>query len=51
MLHRILKPEVILSVSDHHLRQNEIISRPTDGGLFGLVERARRTCSFSKKQG
>jgi len=48
-LHQVLRPEGILSVSDHHMEHKEIISRITGGGLFRLVGRGRRTCSFSKK--
>ena len=48
-LYRVLRPEGILSVSDHHMKQNEIISRVTGGGLFKLSARGRRTYSFLKK--
>jgi ubiquinone/menaquinone biosynthesis C-methylase UbiE len=47
-LHRVLKTDGILSVSDHHLKQDEIVSKTTGGGLFRPSRRGRRTYSFSK---
>src|SRR3972149_5490821 len=35
-LHRVLKPEGILSVSDHHLTGEDIVSRISGKGLFRL---------------
>jgi ubiquinone/menaquinone biosynthesis C-methylase UbiE len=49
-LHRVLKPEGVLSFSDHHLKENEIVSRVTDSGFFSLSKKGRRTYSFVKKQ-
>jgi ubiquinone/menaquinone biosynthesis C-methylase UbiE len=46
-LHRVLKTKGILSVSDHHLKQDEIISRVTSRGLFKLSAKCKRTYSFS----
>jgi len=46
-LHRVLKTKGILSVSDHHLKQDEIISRVTNKGLFKLSAKCKRTYSFS----
>jgi len=48
-LHRILKPNGILSFSDHHMKENEIISRVTNKGLFTLSKRGKRTFSFLKR--
>ncbi len=48
-LHRVLKPNGILSFSDHHLKENEIIPRVTDGGLFALSRKGKRTYSFLKQ--
>jgi len=45
-LRRVLKPDGILSFSDHHLMEDEIVSRVTEGGLFKLLEKNRKTCSF-----
>ena len=47
-LRRVLKPEGILSVSDHHLKEEEIISGITGGGLFKLSVKGKKTYSFSK---
>jgi ubiquinone/menaquinone biosynthesis C-methylase UbiE len=48
-LHRVLKPTGILSLSDHHLKQNEIISNVTSGGLFSLSNQGKKTYTFFKK--
>jgi ubiquinone/menaquinone biosynthesis C-methylase UbiE len=48
--HRILKPKGILSVNDHHLKQDEILSRVTSGGLFKLSAHGKRTYSFSREE-
>lgn len=45
-LHRILKPEGLLSFTDHHMKEQEIISRVTERGLFKLSRRGKRTYSF-----
>ncbi len=47
-LHRVLKPGGILSCNDHHLKENEIISRITGTGLFKLSSKGKKTYSFSK---
>jgi ubiquinone/menaquinone biosynthesis C-methylase UbiE len=47
-LFRVLKPGGILSVSDHHLKQNEIMARATDNGLFTLLTKGENTISFLK---
>ena len=49
-LHRVLKPNGILSFSDHHMKENDIISKGTEGGLFGLSKKGKRTYSFLKKE-
>jgi ubiquinone/menaquinone biosynthesis C-methylase UbiE len=49
-LHRILKPKGILSLSDHHLKAEEIISRVTSTGLFKLSAKGKRTCSFLREE-
>jgi ubiquinone/menaquinone biosynthesis C-methylase UbiE len=48
-LHRVLKPNRILSFSDHHMKENEIVSKVTNEGLFRLSRKGKRTCSFSKE--
>jgi len=45
-LHRVLKPNGILSFSDHHMKEKEIISKVTNNGLFRLLRKGERTDSF-----
>lgn len=45
-LHRALKPDGILSFSDHHMKEESIKSGVTDGGLFELAAKGKRTYSF-----
>lgn len=47
-LHRVLKLDGILSISDHHLKENEIISKAEKGELFKLSRKGPRTYSFLK---
>ena len=47
-LHRVLKPKGILSFSDHHMKENEILYGVTSGGLFKLLKKGERTYSFAK---
>ena len=49
-LRRVLKPDGILSFSDHHMKENEIVSKVTSGGLFRLSRKGKRTYSFSKQE-
>jgi len=49
-LHRVLKPKGILSFSDHHMKEGEIISQVTSGGLFQLSVKGERTYSFLRKE-
>lgn len=48
-LYRILKPEGILSFSDHHMKEHEILVKMTDKGLFSLLRKGKKTYSFHKK--
>ena len=48
-LHQVLKPNGILSVSDHHMKENEIVSKIVNRGLFGLVKKGERTYNFTRK--
>lgn len=48
-LHRVLKPDGILSFSDHHMKENEIVSQVTNSGLFRLSRKGQRTYTFLKK--
>ena len=47
-LHRVLKPDGILSFSDHHMKEDEIASKVTNKGLFKLSGRGKTTYSFLK---
>jgi len=49
-LHRVLKASGILSFSDHHMRENEIVSKVTNRGLFGLLKKGKKTYSFVKEK-
>ncbi len=45
-LHRVLKPEGVLSFSDHHMKEAEIMAGVSSGGLFKLVEKGERSYKF-----
>jgi len=48
-LHRVLKPNGILSFNDHHLKEEkEIIAKITGKGLFRLSRRGKRVYNFHK---
>lgn len=49
-LHRVMKPGSILSFSDHHMKENEIVSTMTRRGLFRLLKKGKRTYTFSKER-
>jgi len=49
-LHRVLKPNGILSFSDHHMKEDEILSKVTDRGLFRVSKKGKRTYSFLKEE-
>jgi ubiquinone/menaquinone biosynthesis C-methylase UbiE len=48
-LHRVLKPDGILSFGDHHMKEKEIVSQVTNSGLFRLLRKGQRTYTFLKK--
>lgn len=48
-LHRVLKPNGALSFSDHHMKEQTILLKLTDGNLFILSEKGRKTYSFLKQ--
>jgi ubiquinone/menaquinone biosynthesis C-methylase UbiE len=47
-IHRVLKANGALSVSDHHLQEAPLLSAVTGGGLFRSVGRNRRIYRFEK---
>ena len=49
-LHRVLKPEGILSMSDHHMKDAEITAAVTASGHFRLLKRDEKSFSFSRAQ-
>jgi ubiquinone/menaquinone biosynthesis C-methylase UbiE len=48
-LHRIMHPEGVLSFSDHHMTDDQIVSQLTGSGLFSLSERKNHTALFVKR--
>jgi ubiquinone/menaquinone biosynthesis C-methylase UbiE len=48
-IYRILRSGGVLSVSDHHLKEDEIVSRITGKGKFKLLSRGEKTYSFGKR--
>jgi ubiquinone/menaquinone biosynthesis C-methylase UbiE len=49
-LHRVLKPDGILSLSDHHIKEEDITSKITEPGLFKLARKGEKVYNFSKIQ-
>jgi len=47
-LHRVLKPNGILSFSDHHMKEVDVISAITNQNLFRLSKKGKYTYSFEK---
>jgi len=47
-LHRVLKPNGILSFNDHHLKEDEIRTKITNKGLFRLLSKGKRVYNFAK---
>lgn len=48
-IHRVLKSNGILSVNDHHLKNDEIISAITKQGLFSLKTKGKKAVNFLKR--
>jgi len=48
---RILRDDGILSFSDHHLREADILSQVTRGGYFKLEKKGKLTYTFRKNHG
>ena len=48
-LNRVMKPGAVLSCSDHHMKEQDIIKGITSSGLFELSGRGRYTLKFVKR--
>ena len=48
-LHRVAKPGGLLSFSDHHMKEQEILAGVTGSGLFELERKGKNTYSFRKQ--
>jgi len=49
-VHRVLKPKGVLSVSDHHMKKDLLLSMITGGSLFLPAGGDRRTSQFKKNE-
>ena len=47
--YRVLKPKSTLSLDDHHMQEDEILSKVTEQGLFELMEEKEKQFLFTKK--
>jgi ubiquinone/menaquinone biosynthesis C-methylase UbiE len=47
-IHRVLRPDGLVSFSDHHMKDSEIVSEVTKTGLFMLSVKGRKSHSFLK---
>ena len=47
--HRVLKPNSTLSLDDHHMEEDEIISKVTEQGLFELADKKEKLYLFTKR--
>lgn len=47
-LHRVLKADGTLSFSDHHMKDEQVLTRVTGAGIFRLVRKSRKTYNFAK---
>jgi ubiquinone/menaquinone biosynthesis C-methylase UbiE len=47
-LHRVLKQEGIMAFSDHHMKEDEILSKLNENGLFKLDRKGDRILQFGK---
>ncbi|GAB6908549.1 conserved hypothetical protein [Desulfosarcina cetonica] len=45
-LNRVLKPAGTLSFSDHHLKEDQVLSRLTGSGMFRFLGKGRKTYTF-----
>jgi ubiquinone/menaquinone biosynthesis C-methylase UbiE len=47
-LHRVLKQSGIMCFSDHHMKEEDILKKLSENGLFQLLKKGKMTFSFSK---
>lgn len=47
-INRILKPEGVLSFSDHHMKDDEIMEKITQNNLFKILRKNKKTYTLSK---
>ncbi len=47
-IHRVLKDDGTLSFSDHHMKEEEVLTGVTGSGIFRFVRKGRKTYSFAK---
>ena len=47
-LNRVLKSGGTLSFSDHHMKEQDILKRVTDKGMFKFSQKGRKTYRFTK---
>lgn len=47
-LHRVLKPDGLLSFSDHHMKESDIVAKVAGPGLFELAKKGKMTFTFKK---
>jgi len=49
-LYRVLRPGGILSFSDHHMKERDLVAEVAGARLFRPVRRGRRTYTFRREQ-
>jgi len=49
-IHRVLKPDGILSFGDHHMKEKEIVVEVINDRLFRLLRKGQRTYTFLKEE-
>ena len=49
-IERVLRPNGILSFSDHHMTDDELVSEIIGLDVFELVGRGKKTFTFKKRQ-
>lgn len=49
-LHRVLKSGGTLSFSDHHMKDQDILTRVTKKGLYKLSKKGKKTYCFAKSE-